>query len=50
MWKWTGSAWTRIGNASPTRIAATSSSAGTYVLAVRSAGGTAQSYALTLKK
>jgi hypothetical protein len=48
MWKWSGSAWRKIGAASPTQIAATSSSAGTYVVAVR--GGAAQSYTLTLTK
>lgn len=48
MWKWTGSAWSQISNTSPTKIAATSSAAGQYVVAVR--GSSAQTYALTLKK
>lgn len=50
MWKWNGSAWSRIANTTSTRIAATSSGSGTYVLAVRSTSGAAQSYTLTLKK
>ena len=50
MWKWNGSAWARVQNASPTRIAAATSSAGTYLVAVRSAGGAAQSYALKLTR
>jgi hypothetical protein len=46
MWKQSGSGWSPITNASPTHIAATSSGPGTYVVAVRSASGTAQSYEL----
>ncbi|MDB4938875.1 MAG: hypothetical protein JWP87_5847 [Labilithrix sp.] len=47
MWKWNGSAWSQIQNTSPTRIAATSSAAGKYIVAVR---GGAQSYTLKLTK
>ena len=50
MWKNTGSGWSRISNASPTHIAAKSSGPGTYVVAVRSASGAAQTYELDLKK
>jgi hypothetical protein len=48
MWKWTGTAWSQITGASATKIAATSSGGGNYVVAVR--GGAAQSYALKLTK
>jgi hypothetical protein len=48
MWKWNGSSWNPISNTSPTEIAATSSSAGSYLVAVR--GGSAQSYTLKLTK
>jgi V8-like Glu-specific endopeptidase len=48
MWKWNGSAWNQINNVSPTKIAATSSGAGNYLVAVR--GGAAQSYTLKLTK
>jgi len=47
MWKWNGSAWNPITNASPTKIAATSSGGGDYVVAVR---GGAQAYTLKLTK
>ena len=47
MWKWSGTAWSQITNTSPTKIAATSSAAGNYVLAVR---GAPQSYSLKLTK
>lgn len=47
MWKWNGSSWNQIQNSSPTEIAATSSGAGNYLVAVR---GSAQSYTLTLTK
>lgn len=47
MWKWNGSSWNQISNTSPTEIAATSSGAGDYVIAVR---GSAQSYTLKLTK
>jgi hypothetical protein len=47
MWKWNGSSWNQIQNTSPTDIAATSSGAGDYVVAVR---GSAQSYTLKLTK
>ena len=47
MWKWTGAAWNPITNASKTKIAATSSGAGDYVVAVR---GSAQPYTLKLTK
>ena len=50
MWKWNGGAWARVQNTSPTRIAAATSSAGKYLVAVRSAGGAAQSYALKLTR
>jgi hypothetical protein len=48
MWKWNGSSWNQISNTSPTEIAATSSAAGNYLVAVR--GGSAQSYTLKLTK
>lgn len=48
MWKWNGSSWNQITNTSATRIAATSSGAGDYVVAVR--GGAAQPYTLKLTK
>lgn len=48
MWKWTGSAWSQISNTTSTKIAATSSGAGKYVVAVR--GSSAQTYALKLTK
>jgi hypothetical protein len=48
MWKWSGSAWSEITGASPTKIAATSSAAGKYVVAVH--GGAPQSYRLKLTK
>ncbi|MBS2015984.1 MAG: trypsin-like serine protease [Deltaproteobacteria bacterium] len=47
MWKWSGTAWSQISNTTPTKIAATSSGAGRYVVAVR--GSSAQTYALKLK-
>jgi len=47
MWKWNGAAWNPIANASKTKIAATSSGAGDYVVAVR---GGAQAYTLKLTK
>ncbi|MBX3190862.1 MAG: trypsin-like serine protease [Labilithrix sp.] len=50
MWKWTGSAWSKIANTSATKIAATSTGPGDYVIAVRSQGGNAQPYAITLTK
>jgi hypothetical protein len=50
MWKWTGSAWSKIANTSPKKIAATSSGAGDYVVAVRSAANAAQSYSIKLTK
>lgn len=50
MWKNPGSGWVRITNTSPTRIAATSSGGGNYLLAVRSSAGNVQSYGLTLTK
>jgi len=48
MWKSTGTGWSQIASTSSTRIAATSSSAGRYVVAVR--GTAAQSYTLKLTK
>ena len=48
MWKWSGTAWSQITGPTSTKIAATSSAAGNYVVAVR--GGSAQSYSLTLTK
>jgi hypothetical protein len=48
MWKWNGSSWNPISNTSPTEIAATSSGAGNYLVAVR--GSSAQSYTLKLTK
>lgn len=50
MWKSTGSGWVKIANTSTTRIAATSSGSGNYVVAVRSAGGSPQTYNLKLTK
>jgi len=50
MWKSTGSGWVKITNTSTTRIAATSSGSGNYVIAVRSAAGSVQSYGLKLTK
>ena len=48
MWKWNGSSWNQISSTSPTEIAATSSGAGNYLIAVR--GGSAQSYTLKLTR
>ena len=48
MWKWTGSGWSQITSSSSTKIAATSSSAGQYLVAVR--GSSAQTYSLKLTK
>lgn len=50
MWKQSGTSWTQIKNTTPTTIAATSSSAGKYLVAVRSAGGSSQAYSLKLTK
>lgn len=50
MWKSTGFGWSRISSTSPTRIAAISSGAGTYAIAIRSAGSVSQSYSLELVK
>ncbi len=50
MWKNQGNGWVQITNLSPTHFAANSSGAGNYLIAVRSAGGSAQSYGLTLTK
>jgi len=50
MWKWNGSAWSRVQNSAPDRISATSSSAGQYLVAVRSASGNAQGYTMRLTK
>lgn len=50
MWKSTGTSWSRVQNTSPTTIAATSSSAGKYLVAVRSAGSAAQTYSLKLTR
>ena len=50
MWKNQGNGWVQITNASPTRFAATSSAGGNYLIAVRSAGGSTQSYGLKLTK
>ena len=50
MWKSTGSGWVKLANTSTTRIAATSSGSGNYVVAVRSAGGSPQTYNLKLTK
>jgi len=48
MWKWNGSSWNQIQSTSATEIAATSSGAGNYLVAVH--GGSAQPYTLTLTK
>lgn len=50
MWKNQGNGWVQITNASPTRFAATSSAGGNYLIAVRSSGGSTQSYGLKLTK
>jgi hypothetical protein len=50
MWKQSGTSWSQIKNTSPTSIAATSSSAGRYLVAVRSAAGAAQTYSLKLTR
>jgi hypothetical protein len=50
MWKQSGTSWSQIKNTTPTSIAATSSAAGKYLVAVRSAGSSAQSYSLSLAK
>ncbi len=50
MWKWANGQWHKIANTTSTRIAATSTGGGTYVLAVRSIGQKAQSYTVTLAK
>jgi hypothetical protein len=50
MWKESAAGYSRVGNASPTRITATSSGPGTYVVAVRSPGGAAQPYTLRLAR
>ncbi|HSO31848.1 MAG TPA: trypsin-like serine protease [Labilithrix sp.] len=50
MWKNQGNGWVQITNASPTHFAATSSAGGNYLIAVRSAGGSTQSYGLKLAK
>lgn len=48
MWKWSGNAWNAITSTSPTKIAATSSAPGTYVVAIR--GSAPQPYSLKLTK
>lgn len=52
MWKSTGTAggWSQVPNTTPKAINATSNGAGTYVLVVRSASNTAQSYSISLRK
>lgn len=50
MWKNENGTWHRITNTSPTQFKATSTGAGNYVIAVRSAGGSTQSYSLSLAK
>jgi secreted trypsin-like serine protease len=50
MWKWADNKWHKIANTTSTRIAATSTGGGTYVVAVRSAGQNAQPYAISLTK
>ena len=50
MWKWADNKWHKIANTSSTKIAATSTGGGTYVLAVRSVGQQAQSYTVSLTK
>ena len=50
MWKNQGNGWVQITNASPTRFAATSSAGGNYLIAVRSSGGSTQSYGLKRTK
>ncbi|MDB4941213.1 MAG: hypothetical protein JWP97_747 [Labilithrix sp.] len=50
MWKNTGSGWSQVTNQSPTHFAAKASSAGNYLVAVRSSGQDAQSYGLKLTK
>jgi hypothetical protein len=48
MWKSNGGSWNQITGSSPTEIAATSSGAGNYLIAIR--GSAAQTYALKLTK
>ncbi|HVJ94120.1 MAG TPA: trypsin-like serine protease [Labilithrix sp.] len=50
MWKRTSGGWAQITNTTPTKIAASSSGAGEYVVAVRSVSQKAQSYTLSLRK
>jgi hypothetical protein len=50
MWKNQGNGWVQITNKSPTNFAANSSGAGNYLIAVRSAGSSAQTYGLKLTK
>ena len=50
MWKQSGSSWSQIKNTTSTSIAATSSAAGKYLVAVRSQGGAAQTYSLKLTR
>jgi hypothetical protein len=50
MWKQSGTSWSQIKNTSATSIVATSSSAGKYLVAVRSQGGAAQTYSLKLTR
>ncbi len=50
LWKNAGGSYSRIANTTATRVNKTSASAGTYVVAVRSAGGQAQTYKLTLAR
>jgi hypothetical protein len=50
MWKDAGNGWQRVTNTTSTSIAATSNGAGKYVVAVRSAASSAQSYKLSIDK
>jgi hypothetical protein len=50
MWKQNGTSWSRIENTTSTSIAATSSSAGKYLVAIRSQGNAAQTYSLKLTR
>jgi hypothetical protein len=49
MWKQNGTSWSRIENTTSTSIAATSS-AGKYLVAIRSQGNAAQTYSLKLTR
>jgi hypothetical protein len=47
-WRWTGTAWTALVNATPTRVSGTSPGTGPFMVVVRSKTGAAQSYRIAL--